>query len=631
MKTKLPALLALLIAFAASPRTSQGTQTPPAPAATGSMEGVAVLAATGQPLSKVLIDLRGPSSLSTITEEDGKFYFPNVMPGQYHLYARREGYALTEYGQRWSGGPGQLITFVAGQPAPNVQLGLTPTAAISGRITDLNGLPVTGARVRAMKTTVQENRRQLRIYQEAVTNELGEYRLFWMAPGRYYVNATMQAWQVNSQVVNNPNAPIGDTSNAGLATSRSVSRPETTKPIGTGEAADEIYVPIYFPRTLDGEQAIPIDLKAGEDARNVDISVAPVRTYHVRGRLTNLPDPSAAPQGGRAGQRAGAAPPLPPAGGGGGGRAGAAGGAGAPAAPPIQVRLAPDNWFGSIYSAQANGSTGEFEFPKVITGGYTLYTFIEGTTSRMPVEVRNGDIDGLSMPLIAGVDLPINISMVNVTLEGQPPKNLPDVSTLRVVLYRDPTLINAPPMTPPVTGASPVIPNLSPGNYRIYIQPLLNPINGTDPQTPPAQWQGAYVKSIQLGDKEVLTGGLHYEPHPDNVLNVVIGINPGTLEGRVLNAQQQLVPSAAVVLFAESQAARITRTDMFRVSSTDREGKFQVKGLPPGDYKVFAWEGLDKDAWLEPDFAQNENRGQPVHVDEGKIQNVDVPIISSTK
>jgi hypothetical protein len=603
------ALLAMLAQAAASPLMRQA---PPLVAQTASLEGTAVIQSSGQPLSKVYIDLRGSTWLSTTTEEDGKFYFPNVQPGQYHLYARREGYALAEYGQRWTGGPGQLITLTAGQPVTNVQVGLTLTAVISGRIYDLNGNPVTGARVRAMKTSIQENRRTLRVFSEAITNELGEYRLFWMAPGRYYVSAIVQPWQVNNQVVNNPSAPVGDTTNAGLSTSRSVSRPETTKPIGTGAADDEIYIPIYFPRSIDGEQASPIDLVPGMDFRNVDISVAPVRTYHVRGRITNLPTQPAAAQGG------GAAPPLPPAGGGGFGARGAGG-------PGIQVRLTPNNWFGSVYNASAN-TTGEFEFPKVVTGGYTLYTFIDGTTTRMPVDVRNGDIDGINMPLTSGVSLPVKI-----TLDGEPPKNLPDIATLGVMLYRDPTLIGAPAMTPPSRGSTPTIPNLSPGDYRIYIQPLLNPITGTDPLTPPAQWQSAYVKSIRLGEAEVLSGGLHYSPQPDQTLEVVIGTNPGTLEGQVLNDQKQAIPSAAVVLFAESPAARITRTDMFRVSSTDRAGKFEIKGLPPGDYKVFAWEGLDKDAWLDPDFVRNESRGQSVHIEEGKTQGVDVPIISPTK
>lgn len=589
-----------------------------APVLTAAIEGIAVLQSNGQPLSKAMIDIRGPVSLSTTTEEDGKFYFPNVQPGDYYLYARREGMALAIYGERWSGGPGQRITLKVGQPTVSVQMELIPTAAITGHITDLNGNPVTGARVRAMKTTVQENRRTLRIYQETMTDELGEYRLYWMAPGRYYISAIVQPWQVNSQVVNNPNVPIGDTANAGLSASRSVSRPETTKPtavVGAGD--DEIYIPIYYPRTAEGGQALPIDLKPGAEFRNVDINVAPVHTYHVRGRLTNLPMPQT-PAGG-AGARGGGAPPLPQNGNGGGRGGGAAGGA-------ITVRLTPMDSLGTVYSAQADGTTGEFEFSKVVRGAYTLYTFIDGTTTRMPVEVRTGDLDGLNMPLTAGVTLPVKI-----TLDGEPLKNMPALTALNVTLYRDPTLIGAPAMNGQRGSATPDLPNLSPGDYRIYVQPLLSPINGTDqPAGPPAQWRGAYVKSIQLGDVEVLDAGLHYDPHPDMSLNIVIGTNPGTMNGRVLNDQQQMVPGAAVMLFAASPAARITRTDMFRVSSTDTSGRFQVKDLPPGDYKVFAWEGLDKDVWLDPDFANNENRGQAVHVDEGKTQAVDVPVITAS-
>ena len=133
----------LTLAISASVAHAQpGQQTPAVTAPTVSLQGIAVMQSSGQPLSKAYIDLRGPASYSTTTEEDGKFYFPNVQPGKYYLYGRREGMALAIYGERWSGGPGQVITLIAGQPALNVQIALIPTAAITGHITDLNGNPV---------------------------------------------------------------------------------------------------------------------------------------------------------------------------------------------------------------------------------------------------------------------------------------------------------------------------------------------------------------------------------------------------------------------------------------------------------------------------------------------------------
>ena len=66
---------------------------------------------------------------------------------------------------------------------------------------------------------------------------------------------------------------------------------------------------------------------------------------------------------------------------------------------------------------------------------------------------------------------------------------------------------------------------------------------------------------------------------------------------------------------------------MNRMTSTDAEGRFEVKGLPPGDYKVFALDGFDKDAWLDPDFFKPyEDRGITVRVEEGKTQNLSAPL-----
>lgn len=57
---------------------------------------------------------------------------------------------------------------------------------------------------------------------------------------------------------------------------------------------------------------------------------------------------------------------------------------------------------------------------------------------------------------------------------------------------------------------------------------------------------------------------------------------------------------------------------MYKRVSTDPNGRFQIQGLRPGEYKVFAWEEVDKDAWLDPDFVRAyEDRGTLVYVREG--------------
>ena len=51
-------------------------------------EGTIVKSKTGEPLSKVKLELRGGSqTLVTTTETDGKFYFPNLQAGAYRILA----------------------------------------------------------------------------------------------------------------------------------------------------------------------------------------------------------------------------------------------------------------------------------------------------------------------------------------------------------------------------------------------------------------------------------------------------------------------------------------------------------------------------------------------------------------
>lgn len=49
---------------------------------------------------------------------------------------------------------------------------------------------------------------------------------------------------------------------------------------------------------------------------------------------------------------------------------------------------------------------------------------------------------------------------------------------------------------------------------------------------------------------------------------------------------------------------------------------------PPGDYKLFAWEQIEDEAFKDPEFlALYEARGTSVHVEEKKQQYLQLPLI----
>jgi len=594
-------LLVFLLCFVAHSAGLQ--QAPPLQNAgpNAGIEGVIVRFGTGEVLSKSSVELVpaggvGTGTRSTTTEADGRFYFPNTAPGTYRLFARRDGYWVAEFGQRWVDGPGQAITLVAGQQLQDVKVVMTPGGVIAGRITGRDGSPLAGARVRAMKPWIQENQRQLRAVQEVVANDLGEFRLIWLMPGRYYLSATYIDYSPAGQATQLVIDP--DASN-GLATgTRSVSRPVTSRPLGNGLEQDEVYTPIYFPSTLESDKALAVELKQGEEYRGADIAVTPVRSFHVRGVVTNPPPP---PEGARG------APPR-----GGGGRGG-----------QMLVRLSPTSPNGSMYSTQAEPETGKFDFPKVIAGGYVGYLFVDGLTVRTPVEVRNGDVDGLSLTITSGLDIPINL-----TLDGNPPANLPPITNLNVSLWRNPTLLSAPAM-PATAGNPPVLRNIAPGNYHVYVNPILTSLGGANPVNVQPVWQSVYVKSMRLGDMDVLNGGLRLERQPEVPLDIVIGTNPGSLQGVVLNERREPVVGSVVTLFANGPADRLYRTDMYKVTSTDTAGRFQLQGLRPGDYRVFAWENIEKGTWIDSSFLrQHEERGATVRIEEGQVQTATFGVVT---
>jgi protocatechuate 3,4-dioxygenase beta subunit len=83
------------------------------------------------------------------------------------------------------------VTIEAGQAPAEVRVQLVPQAAISGHVFDENGLPVRGAQVAALLYREENGQRRLRPWRgSSETNELGEYRIFDLPAGRYYLGFT---------------------------------------------------------------------------------------------------------------------------------------------------------------------------------------------------------------------------------------------------------------------------------------------------------------------------------------------------------------------------------------------------------------------------------------------------------
>jgi hypothetical protein len=81
--------------------------------------------------------------------------------------------------------------------------------------------------------------------------------------------------------------------------------------------------------------------------------------------------------------------------------------------------------------------------------------------------------------------------------------------------------------------------------------------------------------------------------------------------------------AARAVLVPESRY----RHDLFRTVLTDAKGEFEIPGIAPGKYKVFAWRYVPESAWLDPDFlVRFEEHGALVQVEENRKTGVEVRV-----
>jgi hypothetical protein len=125
---------------------------------------------------------------------------------------------------------------------------------------------------------------------------------------------------------------------------------------------------------------------------------------------------------------------------------------------------------------------------------------------------------------------------------------------------------------------------------------------------------GYYVKSVRLGEEDGLEDALALTGKPDQPLVIAVSARGAAIRGTVTGA----AADATVALVPQSAKQR-ARAEFYRSTLTDAHGKFTFASLPPGDYKLFAWEDVEDGAWTDPGFLKPiEAQGKPVTLRTGE-------------
>jgi len=331
----------------------------PAAAATGRVTGQVVVEGSNTPIADATVVLmpmlRGVPTAPmlppprAVTDANGRFAADGLPPGTFHVDVQKAGYA--PFSSPADPKPSMTITVAAGQSVENLTLTLRKGGAIAGRVLGAKGEPLANIGVVAL-SRMPRGRGPVRwipvgMTNRGSTNDLGDFRLFGLAPGDYIIAASANH--------NGPFAPA-TTSRTTLATT-------------------------YYPGTIDQGSALAVTVSADATVENITISMQTVPAFTVSGVVV---DANGAPVSGAMIMMMPAAP------------AGAFGGAGG-----SNVRTDESGAF--VVSGVAAGTYRMMASAPVVSrspdGGGTIvsgYTFVAGGTSaniRPPVEVTVTDAD----------------------------------------------------------------------------------------------------------------------------------------------------------------------------------------------------------------------------------------------
>jgi len=498
---------------------------------------------------------------SALTDGKGAFAFRNLDAGTYRLTFAGDGFVPQEYGRTssltFANANSGSITLGAGQAMTGIAAKLMPTGNISGHVFDLNGRPLIGVPVNLYRPTYNPTGEMNPTTVATVrTNDRGEYRIFWIAPGRYFLVAGGNS--ATGRPLNSINNDVGD--NFSYA---------------------------FFPRGSDISEAVSIDIRPGSELSGSDIRVAPQAFYSIAGKVVDS----------RTGQ--------PPANG--------------------SVSIAGRSPMGTRAFGGRNfydPATGAFEITELPSGTYNVTSILNERPVGTPigpnvlgafaaaaiVRIANADVRDVVLTIMQG-------QAVSGQVQSDAP--IPAGARMQVRLQPPSTALGATqagaPLSPDgsFTFDSGAFRN-GPGDYRINMGG-----NAPGGSGLPAGW---YMKEVRLGNTDVTDNPVRLPA--DGALTVILSSKGGQVSGIVRNEQTQPIPRMYAVLIPESPGRR---QDLILQMLTDPSGRFNFTNVPPGNYKLYAWEDVEVGTWFDPEWLKDwEQKGTPVRIAEGAREAIDI-------
>ena len=572
--TKIASACALSLMMLCSPAAAQITITPEMvqggpmrmppgrdiKTGTGQIKGRVLTPDTGAPVRRAQVRISGTDIMPKVstTDNDGLYEFKDLPAGRFIVTVTKSGFVTVGYGQRRPFEAGRPIELRDAQVLERADIVMPRGSAINGRITDEFGEPIADVVVTAMRPTWQNGRRRMQSAgRTATTNDLGQYRIYGLAPGEYYVSATLRGSQ--EMVV---------TEMAMVATMVGGPQPDSPR---SG------YAPTYYPGTPNGSEAQKLAVAIGQEAQNIDFGLLGVRLVKVSGQVIGS---DGRPMEG------------------------------------VPVSTAPRNAAEAGFSSILGGSArtdknGNFTLNGVAPGEYMLNArgsqviTSGGDGNRMVFTMMRADGGGGdgqnefgSVPLSVGAEDLANVVIVTskgatatgrVVWEGGAK---PTSNTLRITAASgdtDPGLAMLGGSSSVTAEGTFEIKGLA--GHRIFRVANV-----------PAGW---LLKAVTLNGHDITDSGLEIKGSDAiNNLEVVLTARSTEVNGTVKAGNDPATDYTVVIFSEDAEKWVVPQTRHIHSTRPNQDGRFQLKNLPTGAYYAVALEYIAQGDWFDPEVLE---------------------------
>jgi len=580
----------VVLTIAAAPAAQQASRDGPGRAAFGTASIAGTLVTDDdekRPVRRATVTLNGADlgqGRIAVTDDQGRFVFPDLPAGRYTLSGWRPAYVTAFYGARQSWrGPSSTIALADGQEL-TVAMRMLHGAVVAGTLFDSLGRPQPNARVMAVRFRLNAGERVVQTMggANAITDDRGAYRLYGLAPGDYAITAAVQGNAAVRQIT----APEiqwaqQQIQRGGQVTPGGMSAWIGGPPPPPGPSLG--YAPVFYPGTADPGGATVLTIGPGEVREGVDFPLQLVATSRIEGTIVDAD--------------------------------------GRPATAAILNLLAKRTI--PLLSPMSGASSrtdnaGKFSFAGVLPGDYTLVARAQNGPPAAPsraggapirpllwaqqeLSVSGSDVTGLGLRLQPGLSVSGRVAFEGTTA---PPSDLTKIRVSLGPVQNGGTsvLVGDPQMNADGTFT---FQGATPGRYRVNasVQPgvVAVPVGTPSGAVFAPTW---WMKSVVYNGIDTLDSALEITTADVSGIVITFTDRPTELSGRLLDAAGRPAPEYSVVAFSSDRTFWTAGSRRLRTARPDSDGKFQMLSLPPGEYCLVALTDLDQADLADPTFLE---------------------------